>query len=146
MPTDFYEPSKHLSDYYRDHDRLRRQREDEARRAAELHRQHRERFDALAAKLLDRTEAVLDRLPSAGQKAAPAEDLSLADTRRQLAHIVRAPQMCSRKACRRTKACCGEPKHCLAIYLPLLPPDKVAELVLDGRKTRRGRARVRSAG
>ena len=61
--------------------------------------------------------------------------------RRQLAHIVRAPQMCSRKLCRRTRACCGEPKQCLAIYLPLLPPAKVAELSLDGRKSRRGRAR-----
>ncbi|MBS0248890.1 MAG: hypothetical protein JSR61_19910 [Proteobacteria bacterium] len=144
MPSDFYEPSKHLSDYYRDHERLRQQRDEEARRAAELHRQHRERFNALAAKLLDRVDGLLDRMPSAQQQqpAAPDDDLSLVAARRQLAHIVRAPQMCSRKLCRRTRACCGEPKQCLAVYLPLLPPAKVAELLLDGRKTRRRRARA----
>lgn len=140
MPTDPYEPSPHLSDYYRDRDRERRQREDEARRAAELRQQQRARFDALTAKLIDRTEAVLDRMPSTQREPAPADDLSLAHARRQLAHIVRAPLLCSRKLCRRTRACCGEPKQCLAVYLPLLPPAKVAELLLDARKTRRGRA------
>lgn len=141
MPTDPYEPSPHLSDYYGEQERLRQQREDDARRAADLHRQHRERVNALAAKLLDRVDGLLDRLPSAQQNTAPADDLSVVHARRQLAHIVRAPRMCSRKLCRRTKACCGEPKQCLAVYLPLLPPAKVVELVLDGRKTRRGRAR-----
>lgn len=139
MPTDPYEPSPHLSDYYRDQDRQRQQREADARRAAELRQQQRARVDALTAKLIDRTEAVLDRMPSTQREPAPADDLSLAHARRQLAHIVRAPLMCSRALCRRTKACCGEPKQCLAVYLPLLPPAKVAELLLDGRKTRRGR-------
>ena len=110
-----------------------------ARRATELRRQHRARFEQLAAKVMDRAEALLDRLPSTQQKPAPANDLSRAHTRRQLAHIVRAPLFCSRKICRRTHACCGEPKHCLSMFLPLLPPEKIAELLLDARKTRRGR-------
>lgn len=142
MPTDPYEPSPHLRDYYREQEQLREQRAEEARRATELRRQHRARFEQLAAKVMDRAEALLDRLPSTQQQtAARAADLPLDAARRQLAHIVRAPGICSRKLCRRTKACCGEPKQCLAIYLPLLPPAKLAELVLDGRKTRRGRAR-----
>lgn len=141
MPTDPYEPSPHRRDYYSEQERLREQRAEEARRAAELRRQHRARFEQLAAKVMDRAEALLDRLPSTQQQTAATGDLGLDAARRQLAHIVRAPAICSRKLCRRTKACCGEPKQCLAIYLPLLPPAKLAELVLDGRKTRRGRRR-----
>ncbi len=34
MPTDRYEPSPHLSDYDREQDRLRRQREEDARRGS----------------------------------------------------------------------------------------------------------------
>ena len=141
MPTDPSEPSPHLADYYREQNLMRDTHDTEARRAAELKQQQRARFDALTGKLLDRVDGLLDRLPAPQQNTATAGDLSLVAARRQLAHIVRAPQMCSRKLCRRTRACCGEPKQCLAIYLPLLPPAKVAELLLDGRKTRRGRAR-----
>jgi len=119
----------------------RERQEREARRAASPEGQNRARIQALANKLLDRAEAVLDRLPAAQQAPARTGDLSLTAARRQLAHIVRAPNICSRKACRRTKACCGEPKQCLAVFLPLLPRDRLEQLVLDGRKTRRGRAR-----
>jgi len=141
MPHDPFEPSPHLSDPWRDQERQRQQREQEARRAAaEFRQQQRARFDAITAKLMDRTEALLDRLPSTQQAPRDSAPLPLAQARRQLAHIVRAPHICSRKLCRRTKACCGEPKQCLSMFLPLLPPGKIAELLLDARKTRRGRA------
>ncbi|MBS0533263.1 MAG: hypothetical protein JSR72_04320 [Proteobacteria bacterium] len=136
-------PAEPRSWYQQQRDRARQDRE--ARLAATPAGQNRARVQAIAAKVLDRAEELLDRLPST-QQPAPADELSLDATRRQLAHIVRAPLLCSRKLCRRTRACCGEPRQCLAVYLPLLPPAKVAELLLDARKTRRGRARVRSAG
>lgn len=117
----------------------RARQEREARLAATPEGQVRARIQAIAAKLLDRADALLDRLPSTQQAPVRTVDLPVDAARRQLAHIVRAPELCSRKACRRTKACCGEPKQCLAVYLPLLPPAKVAELLLDGRKSRRGR-------
>ncbi len=127
--------------YQQQQDRARQERE--ARLAATPEGQARARIQAIAAKVLDRAEALLDRLPSTQQAPTPAAALPLDATRRQLAHIVRAPQFCSRKICRRTHACCGEPKQCLSMFLPLLPPEKVAELLLDARKTRRGRARPR---
>jgi hypothetical protein len=97
---------------------------------------HIARIEMLKGKVLDGLEAVLDTMAAARRDA---DNLALEQARRQLAHIVRAPEFCARKRCRRRKACCGEPKQCLAVLLPLLPPDKVEALLLDARPTRRGK-------
>jgi hypothetical protein len=140
--TDLVPHSAHAeprSWYQQQQDRARQERE--ARLAATPEGQNRARIQAIAARLLDRADALLDRLPSPQPAPVKAASLPLAEARRQLAHIVRAPQICSRKICRRTKACCGEPLQCLAVLLPVLPPARIAELLLDARKTRRGRQR-----
>ena len=136
MPHDPFEPSPHLSDAYRDQDRQRQQRDQEARRAAEFRQQQRARLRALTAKLLDRAESLIDQIAA---KPAAREALPRIAARRQVAQILGSPRFCSRKICRRTKACCGEPKHCLAIALPLLPPELIEKLALGARKTRRSR-------
>jgi hypothetical protein len=123
------EPNPHWRDYERD-DKARHK----AERAA-LRRAHLVKIDRLKGKVLDRLDALLDRIAP-----QPASDLPLVLARRQIAHLVGAPLLCSRKLCRRTRACRGEPRQCLAAIVPLLPPDKVAALTLGARSTRRGRA------
>jgi hypothetical protein len=129
------EPSPHLADYYRE------QREQEARAAAETNRA---RFESLKVKFLDRVDTQLDAISVHQQNlnnGTIGDALPPSEARRRLAHIVGTPSLCSHKACRRSHACRGEPKHCLAVALPLLPPEVVAKLALGQRKTRRGRAR-----
>ncbi|MBI1204390.1 MAG: hypothetical protein GC182_17965 [Rhodopseudomonas sp.] len=126
-------PSPHLHD-----DRRARQARDDAANAkaerAARRRVHRIRIDTLKDKMLDRVETLLDRLTPPS-----ANDLPLAVARRQIANLVGAPHFCARKLCRRGHACRGEPRHCLAAMLPLLPPDTVKALALGARPTRRGR-------
>lgn len=112
--------------------------EREARLAASPEAQARARLRALTAKLIDRAESLVDQIAA---KPAAREALPPIAARRQVAQILGSPRFCSRKICRRTKACCGEPKHCLAVALPLLPPELIEKLALGARKTRRGRPR-----
>jgi hypothetical protein len=101
-----------------------------------LRRAHHARVDALRGKVLDRVEGLLDQLAP-----KPVDKLPQEAARRYVAQATGVPLMCSRKACRRTGLCRGEPKHCLALALPFLPPSVVAQLALNARKTRRGKAR-----
>ena len=132
------EPSPHFADYERD------QRQQAERRVAETNT-HRARFEMLKGKLLDRIDAQLDAVAAHQQSLSNGtigDALPPSEARRRLAHIVGVPRLCSRKACRRTRSCRGEPKHCLAVALPVLPPEVVAELAL-GQRGRRGRGRAR---
>lgn len=102
------------------------------------------RIDTIMMKILDAMEGLADDLRSRRQAAsetAHEDPLPLTQARRRLVHILRLPSVCARASCRHGGACRGEPLHCLGAALPLLPPDIVATLKLDGRKTRRGRAR-----
>lgn len=105
------------------------------------------RIDAIKMKILDAMEGLVDDLQSQRKAAsAPDDPLPLTEARRQLVHILRLPRICARASCRHSGTCRGDPLNCLCVALPLLPPDIVATLKLGGRKSRRGRARVRSAG
>jgi len=101
------------------------------------------RIDTIRMKVLDAMEGLADDLQSRRQAAsetAREELLPLTQARRRLVHILRLPRICARASCRHGGPCRGEPLHCLGAALPL-PPDIVATLKLDGRKTRRGRTR-----
>lgn len=135
------EPSPHRCDYERDlkvrhnaNERAENKTTDKAARAA-LRQARRARIDQLKGKMLDRVDAALDRLAP-----QPADHVPLVLARRQIANLVGAPQFCARKLCHRRRACCGEPRHCLAAVVPLLPPATIEALALGARRTRRGRA------
>jgi len=102
-----------------------------------LRRAHHAKAEALRGKVLDRLEGILDQLAPKPKDALPQEA-----ARRYIAQATGVPSLCSRKACRRTRLCRGEPKHCLALALPFLPPSVIAQLALAQRKTRRGKARL----
>ena len=106
------------------------------------------RIDTIMMKVLEAMEGLADDLQSrrrADSESAREDPLPLTQARRRLVHILRLPRICARASCRHGGSCRGEPLHCLGAALPLLPPDIVAALKLNGRKTRRSRARQPNA-
>jgi hypothetical protein len=83
-------------------------------------------------KSLDIADCILDSL-QAKREAQPS--LPLAAARRQMVNLFGVPALCERGRCRRRKLCQGEPSHCLAVCLPVLPHELVAR-VLSARAMR----------
>jgi hypothetical protein len=101
--------------------------------------EHQARVRALGAKLLDAAEHALDRIGNPQPAAAAPLPLNVA--RRQMANILGLPPLCHRARCRRTKACGGEPAHCLGACIPALPHDLLARILSTKAMRRRMRRR-----
>jgi len=93
-------------------------------------------LDRIETLLLERITALLTP-----PKPEPADDLPLTAARRRLAHQLGVPSVCGRVTCRRSRACRGEPKTCLAVALPLVWPETIRKLRLRRRAQRRDRVR-----
>jgi hypothetical protein len=50
-------------------------------------------------------------------------DPALTPVLRWIASLMCLPALCARPACRRARACRGEPRRCLKRYAPLVPED-----------------------
>jgi hypothetical protein len=88
--------------------------------------QIRARIRDLQLKGLDVADGILDGL-QAKREAAPA--LPLAVARRQTVNLLGVPALCEHGRCRRTKLCHGEPAHCLAVCLHVLPHEALARVL-----------------
>jgi hypothetical protein len=92
----------------------------------------RARIDGVHQRMLDVIEGLLAQLAA----PPPAAQAPVAVARRQLANTLQIWRFCARSTCRHSGCCRGEPKHCLQIAAPLLPPEMLARLV-GSRKRRR---------
>ena len=105
-----------------------------ARRADDDACRHiRQRAREVQRKVVDAFDRILDQL---AQKDAAAA-LSRADERRQFANMVRAHEVCARRACRRKHACLGEPRNCLRVVIPVLGIERFAPLIERQRPRRK---------
>lgn len=91
------------------------------------------RIARLADDILDVTELVLDNVRRAATPPAPVA-LPLAVERRVLANCLRTARFCPNATCRRAQCCRGEPLHCLAIAIPLLPPRALDRVIVASRR------------
>ena len=107
------------------------------RAAADMRRRIHQRATALQMNVLDAFEHILAQVA----REQETDALARADERRQYANMLHAAEVCSRRRCRRTHSCQGEPADCLRVLLPAIGLDKaVAPLV--ARRQRPKRAQV----
>jgi hypothetical protein len=97
-----------------------------------------ERIDRVKSKLLHTIELMVEQ-HAACVSAAPASGPAPAEVRRrEMANALQVWRKCPQKTCRRTRACSGQPAHCLQACFPALPHDL---LVAHAASTRRKRKR-----
>jgi hypothetical protein len=92
----------------------------------------RKRVHAIAHKMLDVTETLVERMA-----APPADPPPVAVMRRQVTNRFKTWEVCANRTCRRAHCCRGEPLNCLRYGLPIMP-NALAGL-LKMRRPRRGR-------
>lgn len=94
------------------------------------------RIRELQMKSLEVADGILDKLL---EKSAEPPALPLAIARRQIVNLCGVPALCHHRRCRRTKACGGEPAHCLSVCLHALPHELLARVL----STKAMRQRIR---
>ena len=94
-----------------------------------------ERVTAVRLRLLEAAEALVEKMTPPPAPAAPP----LRVARRMLANQWQFWRYCDMSRCRRSQCCRGEPRNCLRIAIPLLPPDELEDLIRPGEGATRRR-------
>jgi hypothetical protein len=95
------------------------------------------RLDLLQSKLLRAAELVADRYLEIHAEAAADPEAPADVRRREMANILQIWRKCPQKTCRRTRACRGQPAHCLQACFPVLPKGTLDTFVASTRRRRR---------
>lgn len=87
----------------------------------------RSRVAAAQLRVLDGLDSMLDKM---SPPADPAPRIGVA--RRLVANTFKLWRFCDASRCRRSQCCRGEPRDCLRIGIPLLPPDAIGQMIRQG--------------
>lgn len=87
----------------------------------------RSRVAAAQLRVLDGFDRVHDKMTP---PADPAPRIGVA--RRLVANTFKLWRYCDASRCRRSQCCRAEPRDCLSIGIPLLPPDAIEQIVRIG--------------
>jgi hypothetical protein len=87
----------------------------------------RSRVAAAQLRLLDGFDSLLDSMMP---PADPAPRIGVA--RRPVANTFKLWRYCDASRCRRSQCCRGEPRDCLRVGIPLLPPDAIGQMIRQG--------------
>jgi len=97
------------------------------------------RLERVQSKLLHAMELMTEKMVDKYTDVAPEpEPAATPDVRRRaMANLLQMWRRCPAKTCRRTKACRGEPAHCLDACFPGLAPGYVAAYVAQTRRRKK---------
>ena len=90
-------------------------------------------IDGVQAKLLHALDLIADKYVERYTSAAEPEETAEV-RRRAMANALQIWRRCPQNTCRRTRACRGEPAHCLDACMPGLPPGTIAAYVASTRR------------
>jgi hypothetical protein len=97
------------------------------------------RYERLESKLLHAAELIADQCVERYSEPKSGGPAPANVRRREMANAMKVWRTCAQRTCRRTRACRGEPAHCLQACFPALPDGTFEAYVAESRRRKRKR-------